>query len=774
MAYQHLFGSSAGGAAGAGYKTLAASPEFYNVMSDDELSNYNNYSFTSGDEHPVKFCHYYKEYKQCFIQTAISFEYDYVGRNSSIAHTLVLTEEVSRYMLEEHVCPFSPAMFMNTRSDNFERPSGNSLPPVDYSFLPCRDREYNMSVIGKYFKSDIFAQFILAVFLAAENNYSIFVSLPGTPREASFNAIRLMNILIPAFPAEYRKKMGFMTHVTETYAYEDINIYFVTGINLSKQFVSGAYCFDLSGDKAYVSGFEASTVKQYIELIRTVMSNILSYDSPALNEYLNDILPKLDPCDRFSLEKINEIYFMWKFLSGSAEEDISGDTACRIIASFYDFYGIVDNKAKFLNRINGYWEKEIEKCKAGGYAPSIDIYAIINRHYPSFGEDDKRQAQRIWSFVLIYTLSAGNTDIYDRIFTYEYYGSELTADIYRYILYIYVGFLYRKDSNAKNAAVYDKIVRGYISAAASDNDPGRLYAALKDAIDTTDRFYGEMALDRKTEYDLFASAFLGIFRETIAGRINDAGMSRKFAVMQELRSHIYGSEETLGRGIYDYFHSSCFIPGVMAGFTNESISKIAADRKTLTELSRSIEDYPELENVETISLFNRYCGIISGNRDLALLFELNDLVNKPEQQKLITGWVGIYCEKEPDLILSVLANSGCSIGSGGAICYTVDYESAYRSYYNGINRDTEQMMRDLNRFIGDIEAVMNRAEYKELGLAAFKEPTLRFINANFFDKSVDKKQVKENEARLKRYDRIRALRTAADPKEKKHKLFGRK
>ena len=782
MAYQHLFGSSAGGSSGAGYMTLASTPEFYNVMSDDELSNYNNYSFAAGDEHPVKFCHYYKEYKQCFIQSAISFEYDYVGRNSSIAHSLVLTEAESRYALYEHVCPFSPAMFMNSRSDSFERPSGDFLPAVDYRFLKCGDKEHNTAVLGKFFRSEILAQLILAILLSAENGYSIFISLPGSAREASLNAIRLMNILTPAFPAEYRKKMGFMTYVTDTYTYEDISIYFVSGVDLKRQYINSAYCFMLSGDEPYVSGIEASVVKEYHELIRTIMGNILSYDAPALNDYFNDILPKLDSYDRFSLEKINEIYYMSKFLSGSADTEIGKEDACRFISSFYSFYGIVDNKAAFLGRINSYWEKEIEKCKNGGYAPSVEVFSIINSHYPSFGEDDKRQAQRIWSFVLIYTLSADDTDIFDRIFSYEYDGSELVADVYKYIIYIYAGFLYRKDKNEKMGAVYDRIAQGYVKSVSSGNESTKLFNALKYTIEMTERFYDEMGYDKKNEYDLFAEKFLGYFKGEIAARFTNAGMMKKFELIRELKNYTYlaGADEhgtgcELGRAVYEHFHSSCFISGVMAGFTGGSIAKIAEDRKLMTDLSREIENYPELANIEIISLFQRFCGIVAGSRDMSMMYELDNLVNKPDQQKTITGWVGIYCGKFPELILSLFANSSCQLGSGGSISHSIDYTNAFRTYYESINRDSEQMMREINRFIGDMDSNISRSDFKDLNLAAYKEPTLRFIEEYFFDKSaLDRKKVKENEALLKRFDKIKALRASADGKDKKHKLFGKK
>ncbi len=769
MAYQHLFGSTAGGSSGAGYKTLAATPDFYNVMSDDELSNYNNYTFTAGDEHPVKFCHYYKPYKQCFIQSAVSFEYDYVGRNSSIAHTLVLSENESDYILNEHICPFSPAMFMNAKSDNFERPAVDKLPAVDYRFLDCRDSEYNKNAISKLFRSEIFAQLIVAIFLSAENSYPIFIALPGTPREVSFNAIRLMNILIPAFPAEYKKKMGFMTHVTDTYAYEDVSIYFTDSMDLSRQFVSGGYIFDLTKQKPFVSGIEASAVKEYFELLRTVMGNILSYDTPALNGFYNDIQPKLDENDRFSLSKINEIFYMWRFLSGTDNRNLDSTAACRIISSFYDFYGIVDNKAAFLNRINGYWESEIEKCKDGGYAPSIDVFNIIERHYPSFGQEDKRQAQRIWSFVLIYTLTNSDSSFLDRLFTVEYDGSQLVTDIYKYILYAYTGFIIRKDNNAKASAVYERMISAYIRMKQTDNNYSKLFATLRETIEGVDGFFTETRSNRKNEYDLFSAKLLIYFEDGVTGTLNDAGMMRRFALIKELKDAIYSTCE-LGMSVYQHFHGG-FISGVATGFTAESVTRMADDREALFDVLKHIETYPELGNVDMIALFQRYCELLNKPKDITSLYELNKLVNKPDQQKAFTGWIEIYTRKYPELALSILANTNCHIGDGASIVYDTDFMKAYTQYYDNIDRDDETMMRDLNRLIGEIETDMHNDNYKDLGLGTYKDPTIRFINAYLFDKSVDRKRVRENEARLKRFDKVKMLRMSVDTK---HKKFGKK
>ena len=81
---------------------------------------------------------------------------------------------------------------------------------------------------------------------------------------------------------------------------------------------------------------------------------------------------------------------------------------------------------------------------------------------------------------------------------------------------------------------------------------------------------------------------------------------------------------------------------------------------------------------------------------------------------------------------------------------------------------------ELNQFAGELETDSNRAEYKDLGLSAYKEPASRFINTYFFDKSADKKAYKENESRVQKYDRIKFLRTLTSAADKKPKLFGKK
>ena len=775
MAYQHLFGSASGGSSGAGYKTLAATEEFYNVMSDDELSNINNYSFTAGNEHPVKFCCYYREYKQCFIQSAVSFEHDYVGRNSSIAHSLVLTEAESRRILDEHICPFSPAMFANGTGAEVPRPSSDRLPAADYRFLNCKDREYNTSVISKFFTSEQFAELVLAILLSAENGCSIFIRLPGTPREASFNAIRLMNILIPAFPSEYKKKMGFMTHVTDTYMYEDISIYFVTDIDLSRQFINSAYCFDLSVGTHYVGGFDTSAVREYSDLIRTIMGNILSYNEPSFNDYCNAILPKTDPADRYSIDRLNEIYFMWKFLSDSSEEDVDTETACSIISSFYDFCDIVENKAAFINRINGYWEHELAKCRAGGYAPSIEVFDIIDGRYPSFSGEEKRNAQRIWSFFLIYTVTEGTDTLFERIFSPDHAGSELVTAISRYIARTYVNFVYRKDNNPKSAAAYDKIVGGFVRSAAESSDGNRIFDALNLLISETDGFFNEMGIDKNEQYRLFASTFLVYFEDSIAQKFAGTGLAEKFSLLAGLRGQICSDDSTLSRMVFDHFKRRCFLPVVIETFTDENIRKMAGDRKTVTELANALEDYPELTSVDTISLFRRFNDVICGKRELTLIYALDELVNKPESQEMIAEWIRIYDRSEPELLIALVAYTRCKIGSGGSILYRTYYTEAYKEFYEAINRDNDRMMRELNRFIADAEQLCLRPEYQALGLMSFREPTAEFISDYLFDKNLNRKTLKENESLLKRYDKIKALRAEAEAAAKsKKKLFGKK
>lgn len=780
MAYQHLFGSASGGSAGAGYRTLAATEEFYNVMSDDELSIYNNYSF-SGDDHPVKFYCCYKEYKQCFIQSAISFEYDYVGRNSSVAYTLVLNDHESRRILEEHIRPFNTDMFINSKTGDFARPRSEKLPSVQYRFEECTEREHNAAFISKYFRSDVFAQFLLSLFLSAESGNPVFVSLPGTCSEASRAAVELMNIIIPAFPTEYRKKLGFMTHVTDTYAVEDISVYFVSGIDLSRQFVNGAYCFDVSSAKPYISGVDAAAVKEHFEFIRAVMSNILSYDDESLNGFFNDILPKVNANDRYNLEKVNEIFFMYKFLTSTEDVQLDSDTACQVISSFYSFYDMVDNKAQFLNRINGYWEKEIEKCKAGGYAPSMAVFDIVDGYYKTFGEDDRRQAQRIWSFALIYTVAENNYSIYNRLTSPDYDNSQLADDVFMYIAYIYIGFLQRRDKNADIGAVYEKIAGGYAERETADGSSKRIIRALGQLADITEKYYDDMGLKKIDQYEHYSAGFLRYYDEPVSKMLKDVPLTRKFELMNELKTAVHAEnnpisadDASLGKNIYDHFHNGSFLPAVADGFTDESVSAIAADRKLVSQTADDITEYPGLTNFPTVSLFQHFSAIINGTRDLTVLHELSELVNKPEMQEMLTGWVKIYCSANPELPLLLFANTRCHIDDKGIMVYETDFFETFRMYYEDIGRDNEQMMHELNQFAGELETDSNRAEYKDLGLSAYKEPASRFINTYFFDKSADKKAYKENESRVKKYDRIKFLRTLTPAADKKHKLFGKK
>lgn len=774
MAYQHLSGNAAGGT---GYRTFAATVGFDDVMTDSEVCDITGYSFSGEGEPPVKFCCLYKEDKKCFIQSAVSLMQGQTGKAYSVAHTLALTEGESRRLLEEHICPLNMNLFVNAARSDIPKPSGSSIPAVNYHFEECREQEYNTGLISRFFRSSEFAEFVLALMLSAENGSPVFVKLPGTAREASFRAARLMNVVLPAFPAEYRKKLGFMTYTSGTGRYDNISVYFTAGTEPIEQDISGAYIFDLSGEQHTVSGVESSATTEYYDLIRAFMSNMLSYDEPSLIEYYNAILPKADIAARFDLQRVNEIFFMWKFLSGTSEEELDSSLVCSIISSFYDLCEKVDKRDTFTDRINGYWEREIEKCKAGGYAPGIDIFDVIDSRYPKFGEDEKRQAQRIWSFVVIYTMMNSDSSLYSRIFSEEYRHSELAADIFRYIARIYVGSLYRRDSNSPMSSTYGRIIEGCVQTAAEVPDSKLLFTVLGNLIKETDAFYDEMAIDKNGQYALFAP-LLAYFEQPVAARFNDAGLQRKFPLLADLKKYIGAEISSLGRTVYDHFRSGCFMPGVASGFTDENIRRMADDKKSVTDLANALEEYPELESIDIIALFRRFSNIINTRPSLATLYELNELVNKPDDQEMLREWVSIYSKKSPDLMLSLLANTRCKMGEGGGIAYRTDYKRAYADYFAAAGHDTEQMMRDLNRFIGEAETAIPRSEYKALGLASFRDPTAEFINETFFDKSADRKAVKENEAMLKRYEKIRAIRisAAADAKEQKkqHKLFGKK
>ncbi len=769
MAYQHISGRPAAAAPGTGSKVLAATPGVSGIITDSELERYIGYTSVEVTESPVKFLHFYNESKNCFVQSAVSYMELGPGKALSIAHTVVLSDDESSYLLNKHVCPFCPAVFSNAKPEGFKRPSTKELPTVDYKYLDCRDKDYNSSIINKFFSPDIFACLIMAMLLSAVNDKPVFIALPGSPKDASFNAIRIMNIIIPAFPAEYRKKLTFMTHVTDTSVIKGIRIYFTDNIDSKSLTDTDGYCFDLSRSKLYASGVSVSDVKEYKQLLRAVIVNIFSYSEPSLNEFFNDILPKLDETERFSLKKMKDLFGIWQELSVHDKKEQDGTDQAAVVSSFYELSDIVDDKSKFLGSINKYWENEVIRCKSGGYAPDIKTFDIINSRYPSFDAAARHQTQKIWGSLMIYSAAGGNTTLTDEIFSQKYAGSELVSDIYGYVLSSYIGTLVhrsKKTGDSGGSDAFGKVIAAYASMIASSTDTSKIFAALKDAIERTDRCYAEMKANKNNEYDVFSSGILVNFEAPINTKLTDAGMMRRFNVIGELKETIYGVSE-LGITVFEHFRSN-FVSSMATCVTGDSVLKMSDDRKALSDLIERIEEYPELGGIETIAMLQRYWDFINTPREITSVTELNRMVNKPEHQKAFTGWIANYCKKYPELMSSVIANASCHIGDGANIVYEIDFSNAFSSHYDNINHDDDAMMRDINRLIPEIEQYSKREEYKGLGISSYKEPAARFIITNLLDRSADKKRAKENEANLRRYDNVGNLLASFDNKYKKY------
>ena len=753
MAFQHL--SAANG------RVIASTPSF-GAVTEDELAAYINCSAGDSGGEPIRFCHFYKESIGSFVQICVSLIHSRSGQSLPVAHTLALSDAETRFLLNEHVSPFSPAMFMNSK-ETFERPKTSVLEPVEYRFLKCGDREHNSALISKFFRSDVFARFILAVLQAPASGHPVYVALPGGARETSLNAVRLMNAVIPALPAVYRKRLGFMTCVTEPMKCEGISVCFTSGVDLASIPGDKLYCFDVSGGDAIVKGADPADVKAHLDLIRAVMGNILSFDQPSLVGFFDDVLE--DSPDGIGISALEKAFGLWRTVSGAGSKAPDAAT----ISSLYELAGNSENKAAFQNLINGFWERETEKCKAGGYSTGIEMFDAVNRLYPDLDDEERRRMQRTWSFILIYTLQNGNTALYDGIFSPQYESSELVKAVSGYVIYLYIGFLSRGDKTSAMSAACGKVTEGYIKKAA-DGDSEKLFALLGRIIQIVSRYYAEMGLSKSREYDVFSSGLLVYFDEPVAKALNVKDLFARFSMLRVLNESISG-KGALGKTVFDHFYRSVFVPGFSEELTSEYVEGIVKDRKKMFDLSKLIDNYPELGNLENVSLYQRLCDIIIGKRDLSILFSLEEYVNKPELQKRLVNWIRVYNLEYPEFILSILANMSCSIGDGGNMTYEIDYTAAYTMFFEATDHDREQMLRELNRFIPEAEAAILKPDYKKLGLAAFREPTAVFVNENFFAKSIDRKTVKDNENLLKRFDKVKAIRAYADPK--KNKRFGK-
>lgn len=446
MALQLLYGSEASQYGSAGYKTLAATPEIYNYITEQDTSSSRIYDFDSEGEHPIKFCSYYNPYINAFVQTATSYEQDYVGRDSHISHTLVLSPEETAKILEPYNTVLNPDMFMNGRSAEFSRPDNKDLPSVDYTVLERYNAKFGVT-------EEDFKRLIFAVLQLPAGYSNIFIMLAGTPAENSYTAVNLMNLLYAIMPAEYQKRIGFSTYATNFDIYENFNVYFVTkNVNLF-DIPHDSFVFDLTSndpDHQRYYGIDEQRYQRCVDIIKTFNLN----GDKEFVKYLDAILPKLDSAAAFSEDTLEEIYRLYCFTNVNEISRIEMASLLNqvLVESIFKYYFIVDdaNKPTFEDSINKYFQKLLYLINLGKYCGS-DISGIINvlktceNYYPHISTTLRQVLRLSWTnaishFVSLKDYDPSTDEFLDYIFDDNNEKSQLISDILDECLIFYIRY----------------------------------------------------------------------------------------------------------------------------------------------------------------------------------------------------------------------------------------------------------------------------------------------------------------------------------------------
>lgn len=415
MAYQELHGSKNSQYSGVGDAVLASTPRIYDIVLDSDISANRLYSFSSSGKHPIKFNHYYHKEYEMFIQTATSFELDYINRESSISHTLVLSKEETKGLLNSDSSVLNPDMFMNGRDENFERPTTETLPELEYKATAVAQRP-------DYITDEVWEKLIFAMLMLPMSYYTIYIRLNGEAAVTTYQAVELMNLAISKLPVEFKKVIGFSTFNTEFNNFENINVYFLNDVRNIYNSPMDSFVFDFyDPEDVVITGIDEGLFSQSIESVRAVLND------RTFSKFLDSVMVRLK--DEFTTETLNEMYALYRFWNDSSEGGERLNNV-NLVASFYKFSTLLEEKPR-MEMICKYWMGQIENARHG-ICPTREIYDITAEYYPTMPENQQKYLNKAWSD--IFYLLNGSNDLFRYIFNPNVEKTKLANGICGFII----------------------------------------------------------------------------------------------------------------------------------------------------------------------------------------------------------------------------------------------------------------------------------------------------------------------------------------------------
>lgn len=796
MAYQHLFGSSANSAMGAGYCTLAYTPEFYDMLSDSELSNYNIYHFSSTGDHPIKYYHFYDEYRKVFIQSSISYELDYAGRDSYIANSMVLTEEETNNIIYNNAQPFQRKAFMNGLSEDFVRPEGENIPAVDYPVeYPTNSPEELQKILGAVFETrEEMEKFIFALFTLPANHASIFISLPCTDAELSIRAVELMNVIIPALPVELKKKIGFITYTDDISAYKDFNVYFTSRRDLSMQYIPDGYTFDLSSPDRRIAGINEEDEQRFKGMISSFTDALCSGVQPPLDRLLNQITPKLDEYYKYDLTTYAEIWQLSEFAENSSYESLSAEQLPLIFGGYFKYSSMMDDNEFLDSCIDNFWEHEKKANLAhSGYKMTNQFYDVLRDNFSLLSEKEKLRLINSLYFIIGYRFFASDNSLLSYIFDPSTEDNDLRSMLIEHI-YGMTYYAVKKQLNRND--LFLDLVNKYLDVQLErySSDFRSVVAILKSTYDMTESEYCVSVINRYLQSDasdrnaFFAEYFLPKFTVIIDAIAKNAGIL-ELADMAEVIGSVMSSAVSVCRNeLAGHIVKLVIIPRASEKINLTELDPLTADTRSIDKLVgfvsriRSIDKESVSGNLQ-LDLFLRFCNLVdkgmnAPSKDISLLVELKKF--NPEEQKVISAWalnvfgstkkaVFLFLafakyappEKKQELTSSDQFDWNAPIdrNHGKVSAVPLNTPSAQNVLvidYPGLIAKKFQNVNDVNTVAKNLEVILDIALESHICEHEAKAAVLSYITENFLS-SGNKKTTKENENVFNGYDKLSQL-----------------
>ena len=807
MALQQLYGSDNSQYGGAGYKILAASPEIYNYLSESDTSSSRIYDFTKKGEHPIKFCSYYNHSFNLFIQTTTSYEVDYVGRDSHISHTLMLSDEETKKVLENGNTILNPDMFMNGRSENFDRPTVDELPELEYKILP------RQKVSSSYITNEDLKRLIFCILQIPSGFNNIFIILNGSPLETTYIAVDIMNLLYSILPAEYKKRIGFTTYSTNFDVYENFNIYFITNeVNLF-DIPHNSYVFDLSSSEEGHQRYYGIDEELYSKS-REIISCFSTNGDKNFVGYLDAILPKLDQSSCFSEDTLEEIYQLYSFTS--SKEIDRNLLNLTLIEGVYKYYFIVSDSDKplFLQNIRNYlvrFKNLVCECFTNSDAEAIyNVFTISDRYYLHLPDDQKATHRFVWISIFIKLLDEYENQNYDGRFVFDNIlvdntiSSPFKDDLLNNCLKECIQNKFEGERQSLNARFYLFYLKyNLVNEEFTSYDKECAYSYIcyvRDIIIRT--FDNKIRQEVGAEPDKKIISFIEhtIWKETYGKSIYSlcqyANLEQLFDLVYILRRELDRANSANSETIFHYFFTTPFenqcsllelVKYRLLSAKLESFDEIVSSQEKFNsfkivyrEISGLSKEPIKNEAIMVLSSYSKFIDRCKNDPSFSSV-DLLKKVDSKDADKL-KNWIKTnICSNSANMTASFFINTSVETVTTSNLNSLVDYamlvgkksmqeqpqnsvqkkykfncQGALNDYYNSlVNNSEENITEKMIEFMQKIDEFISSCggsfpqDYKE-GMA-------RFINEVLLNEQQDKKIVKENEKKLNHIDFFKTL-----------------